>query len=124
MDLSKLKNKKILIVEDDLTNSELINEIFDSLEVEIKSVYSGNEAIEICRKENFDVVLMDIQLPGRNGYEATREIKKMKPDMVIIAQTAYAFEADRQKSLESGCSDYISKPFKKEELLKMVIRYL
>jgi len=124
MDLSKLKNKKILIVEDDLTNSELIIEIFDSIEVSLTCVFSGTEAIEICKKEKFDMVLMDIQLPEKDGYQVTKEIKALYPDLPVIAQTAYAFLTDRDLALSSGCCAYITKPFKKEDLLKLVIKYI
>lgn len=124
MDLSRLKNKKILIVEDDPINCELIKEIFDGLEVVMHSVFSGDEAIKACKQSHFDLVLMDIQLPGKNGYEATKEIISFKPNLPIIAQTAYAFEADKLKSKSAGCIDYIAKPFKKDELLSLVLQYL
>ena len=124
MDLSKLKGKKILIVEDDETNSELIKEIFYEADVILIRVISGVDAVNICHKEDFNLILMDIQLPEKNGFDATTEIKKFKPDIPVIAQTAYAFESDKQKAIEAGCSDYIAKPFRKDELLNMVIKYI
>ena len=122
MDLQRLKNKKVLIVEDDPVNSELIKEIFDGLEAIITGVISGDEAIKSVKADKPDIILMDIQLPGMSGYEATKAIKKFEPDIPIIAQTAYAFDSDRYESLKSGCVDYISKPFKKDELLKIILK--
>jgi hypothetical protein len=63
---------------------------------------------------------MDIRMPGMNGYDATRQIREFNKDVVIIAQTAFAIAGDREKSLEAGCNDYISKPIKKEELLEKI----
>ena len=124
MDLSVLHGKKILVVEDDLVNSELIKEILYDSKIELIQAVTGKEAIELCRENDYDIILMDIQLPERNGFDATMEIKKFKPDIPIIAQTAYAFESDKQKALSAGCSDYITKPFRKDDLLRMVAKYL
>lgn len=124
MDLQKLKSKKILVVEDDMINRELINEIFDDIDVELTSVITGSQAVEIVKKTSFDLILMDIQIPEINGFDAANIINKEQPDVPIIAQTAYAFESDRQKAMESGCVDYIAKPFKKEELLRLVIKFI
>lgn len=71
-----------------------------------------------------DMVLMDINLPDMNGYEATRQIKQHKPALKIIAQTAYAAPEDKQKALDSGCNDYISKPLKRNLLLAMIGKQL
>lgn len=124
MDLSTLKNKKILIVEDDFTNRELIIEIFEGIDVILDIAITGDEAIKKCTEQDFNLVLMDIQLPGKNGFDATEEIKKIRPELNIIAQTAYAYDTDRTHSLLSGCCDYIAKPFKKEELLRLVLKYI
>jgi CheY-like chemotaxis protein len=67
---------------------------------------------------------MDIRLPDINGYEATKQIRLEKPDIKIIAQTAYASFNDKQLAMEAGCNDYISKPLKRELLLEMINRYL
>jgi two-component system, cell cycle response regulator DivK len=124
MDLSKLKDKKILVVEDDPINRELITEIFEGTGVKLFIAITGTEAVAKCLNDTFDLILMDIQIPELNGYDATISIKKSKPGIPVIAQTAYAFASDRQKALESGCTDYIAKPFKKEELLTLVIKYI
>jgi len=66
---------------------------------------------------------MDIQMPEMNGYDATRKIREFNKDVIIIAQTAYAIVGEREKALEAGCDDYISKPIKKELLLEMIERF-
>lgn len=82
---------------------------------------SGLKAVELCRKNpDIDVIMMDINMPEMNGYEATRHIREFNKDVVIIAQTAYALAGDREKSIEVGCNDYISKPFNKKELLEKI----
>jgi len=70
-----------------------------------------------------DSNLMDIKMPGMNGYEATRQIRKFNKEVTIIAQTALGLSGDRSKSLEAGCTDYLSKPIKKEEIVAMVEKY-
>ena len=70
-----------------------------------------------------DLILMDIQMPVINGYEATRQIREFNYEAVIIAQTAFAQSGDREKSIIAGCNDYISKPINKAELLALIHRY-
>ena len=70
-----------------------------------------------------DSILIDIKMPGMNGYEATRQIRKFNKEVTIIAQTALGLSGDRSKSLEAGCTDYLSKPIKKEEIVAMVEKY-
>lgn len=67
---------------------------------------------------------MDIKMPKMNGYDATREIRKFNKDLVIIAQTAYALLGDKEKAIEYGCNDYISKPIKVDKLKKMITKYV
>jgi hypothetical protein len=66
---------------------------------------------------------MDIQMPGIDGYEATRQIRKFNGTVVIIAQTAFALNGDQEKSTEAGCNDYIAKPITKKELLELLLKY-
>jgi CheY-like chemotaxis protein len=66
---------------------------------------------------------MDVQLPEMNGYKASLEIRKFNTDVIIIAQTAYAFAGDHAKALEAGCNDYISKPISNEELMHLMQKY-
>ena len=67
---------------------------------------------------------MDISMPIMNGYDATKEIKKIRPDLPIIAQTAYAITGDREKAIAAGCDDYIFKPIKKDQLIHLINKYL
>ena len=66
---------------------------------------------------------MDIQLPEKDGYEATRQIRQFNKEIIIITQTAYALTGDREKAMENGCNDYISKPIKREKLMELFEKY-
>ena len=85
---------------------------------------SGEEAIANTKETSPDLVLMDIRLPDINGYEATRLIKQHKTFLKIIAQTAYASTDEKQKAIDAGCDDYISKPTKQDLLLSMIRKHL
>jgi PAS domain S-box-containing protein len=119
-----LTNKTILIVEDDPYNVEYLKEILSGNNLNILLAENGQEAVEISLSQPVDLVLMDIRLPDMNGYEATRQIKQRKPDIKIIAQTAYAASDEKQKAFDAGCIDYISKPTKQELLLSMISKHL
>ena len=115
---------KILIVEDDETSGKLISITINKLSKEVIQARTGNEAVEICRKNpEIDLILMDIQMPDMNGYEATRQIRQFNNDVVIIAQTVFGLSGDREKAIEAGCNDYIAKPINKAELLSLVQKY-
>jgi PAS domain S-box-containing protein len=127
---SKLHNNEsfnqqvVLIVEDDSYNMEYLREVLSELNLIILQTENGRQAIEIALSQPIDIVLMDIQLPDISGYEATRLIKTYKPQLKIIAQTAYASQSEKQKALESEFIDYISKPIKKDDLLGMLHKHL
>ena len=109
-------NLKVLITEDDETSSELLSIISDRFAKEIIYSKTGKESIIACQNNpDFDLILMDIQLPGMNGYEVTRKIREFNKEVVIIAQTAYGFSGDREKALDAGCNDYISKPINNDK---------
>jgi len=116
---------KVLIVEDDETNLIYLQLVLKDLNIELLKAVNGQAAVETF-EQNQDIVLilMDIRLPGMDGYEATSMIRNMNKDVVIIAQTAYAFSSDKDKAIESGCNDYVSKPIRREELLKKINHYL
>lgn len=118
------KGKVILVVEDDEISLEFLKELFEPFEVNLLSAYNGKDAIDIC-KENKDIelVLMDVQLPIMNGREAMLEIKKFRPDLPFIAQTAFAMSGDRERYLDDGFDNYISKPINVQELLTLVEKY-
>ncbi len=118
------KDLNILIAEDDETSALYLQTILNNGNNKIVLTKNGHETVEVCRnKPDIDLVLMDIQMPGMNGYNATRKIRTFNKKVVIIAQTAYALEGDNGKALEAGCNDYISKPVKKDELLALIQKY-
>ena len=91
---------------------------------EILYTETGVEAIESCKQNpDIDLILMDIQMPVMNGYEATKNIRLFNKDIVIIAQTAYAFASDREKGLEAGCNDYITKPLNQSLVIELIHKY-
>jgi PAS domain S-box-containing protein len=115
----------ILIVEDEESNSEYIEEVL--LQYKIVQLYAkdGKQAVQMFKENpNIDLVLMDIKLPKMNGFEATKRIKEINPNIPIIAQTAYAMLGDKEKALEAGCNDYISKPIIEEKLIDLLEKYL
>ncbi|HEY5122825.1 MAG TPA: ATP-binding protein [Ignavibacteria bacterium] len=119
--LPKQNSKKILLVEDDDLTLTTVRVILKNYCI-IDSVSTGYEAIEMAKKNSYDVILMDIGLKGMNGLEATQEIKKLKgyEKTPIVAVTAYAMAGDKEKFLEGGCTHYISKPFKIKEFVETI----
>lgn len=121
---TQIKDLKILLAEDDETSVMLISKYINQFSKEVLKATTGNEAIEIsCKNPDIDLILMDIQMPDLNGYEATRQIRKFNKDVVIIAQTAFGQLGDRAKAIEAGCNDYISKPINKVEFLALIQKY-
>ena len=119
-----IKDLKILIVEDDETSEMLISIISKGFSKEVLKARTGKEAIEICRANpDLDLILMDIQIPDLNGHEATRQIRQFNKVIVIMAQTAFGLSGDREKAIEAGCNDYISKPILRDELLSLIQKY-
>ncbi|MFW5645213.1 MAG: response regulator [Bacteroidota bacterium] len=118
------KDKLVLIVEDDLSSCYYLKEVLSGTQLHIYIVTNGEDAIVECKNRKVDLVLMDIQLPGINGYITTREIKRIFPHLPVIAQTAYAMADDRNKCFEAGCDDYISKPIDPISLLEKMNYFL
>ncbi|HSH52093.1 MAG TPA: response regulator, partial [Bacteroidales bacterium] len=119
------RNKVILVVEDTPSNYLLIENYLKSTKVKIFWAKSGEEAIDIFKEtEHLDLILMDIQLPGINGYEVTKRIKAYNQNVPVIAQTAYALSEEKEHSLKEGCDDYIAKPFKKETLIEVIGKHI
>lgn len=121
---NQVKNLRILIADDDEASNQLIAISVKDFANEIVTAITGKEAIEACKNNpDFDLVLMDIQMPVINGYEATKKIREFNKKVIIIAQTAFALSGDREKSIAAGCNDYISKPIKKGELETIIQKY-
>jgi len=115
----------ILIAEDEETNYLYLEELLSPTGLDIIWAKNGKEAEEICKNNNdIKLILMDMKMPVSNGYQATRQIRKFRKDLPIIAQTAYAFSQDRKKAMEAGCSDYITKPILTKDLLDLIHQHL
>jgi two-component system, cell cycle response regulator DivK len=117
-------NKKILIVEDTKSNYMLLFAILKPTNAEILWASNGETAIEYCKNNDIDLVLMDIMLPDMSGCEITRTIKTFKKDLPVIAQTAYAMAGDRERCIEAGCDDYLAKPITGYALISTIQRYI
>ncbi len=120
-----LQGKTILVVEDVDTNFFYMSSLLQKLNCKIVRANNGQKAIDICKNDSsIDLVLMDIELPVLDGYKATAEIKKFRPELPVIAQTAFAMMGERERSREAGCNDYLAKPIRKEELIKTLKKYM
>ena len=105
------KNKVILVVEDDMVNFEFIEALMENYQVKLLHAEDGEQALRLCETINkIDLILMDIKLPEKNGYEITSEIKKSRKEIPIIALTAFSINEVRDKCLKAGCEDVIAKP--------------
>lgn len=127
MKVSTPSKKKIclLIVEDEDSNMQFLKSIARTQAYEIITAKDGQNAVELFKEnKNIDLVLMDIQLPLLNGFEATKQIKMLRAEVPVIAVTAYALVGDREKAIEAGCDDYLAKPFSKSDLIELIEKYL
>jgi CheY-like chemotaxis protein len=117
-----LKGKKVLIVEDDLSSKLYLNKILEKAGVILLNASDGQEAVNIVTDSpDIDVVLMDIQLPVMDGYTCLSKIKKLRKEIIVIAQTAYGLMGDKEKILNSGFDDYIIKPIFSQNLIEKLI---
>jgi len=117
--------KLILIVEDDPTSSLLYSHFLELKGFEVLTVTDGKEAIdEVIAHPEIQIILMDIRLPELDGISTMKEIKKMRNDIPIIAQTAYAMVEDKTRLMKSGFDSYLSKPVKPDALYEMIISFL
>jgi CheY-like chemotaxis protein len=119
------RDKKILIAEDNDSNYEYLKAVLSVKKAVLVRAYDGKEALDLLRDhQDVDLVLMDIQMPVLNGYEATKLIKKFKPEVPVIAQTAYAMSEDRERIINAGCDEYIAKPIQPRKLLALIEKFL
>jgi PAS domain S-box-containing protein len=119
------KEITILVVDDDETSYLLIKDMLKKLNVHVIWVDNGKKAVETVSSNNkIDLILMDIRLPLLNGYASTRQIKKIRPELPVIAQTAFASSTDREQALDAGCNDYISKPIHSPLLIAKINRFI
>jgi signal transduction histidine kinase/CheY-like chemotaxis protein len=119
-----IKKLKILIVEDDEISKLLMTIAVKKFAKEILKVSTGFDAIETCRNNpDIDLVMMDINMPEMDGYEATGKIRKFNKDLIVIAQTANGLSTDRDNAINAGCTDYISKPVNIMALTELIEKY-
>jgi CheY-like chemotaxis protein len=118
--------KKILVVEDNEINMYLSCRILKSSGYEVIEARTGEEGVELAIKEKPDLIIMDIQLPGIDGLEATKRIRESEADskVPIIALTSYAMAGDRKKALKAGCTGYIEKPINPETFMDEIKKFL
>jgi len=119
-------SKTILVVEDQADNRKILRDLLTSSGFEVIEAVNGLEGVRLAQSCNPDLILMDIQLPGIDGYEATRRIKAdiSLKDIPIIVVTSYALSGDEKKAFEAGCDAYVAKPYSPREMLGKVQEYL
>ncbi len=121
-------NANILVAEDNLVNQEIIKDILEIVGCKVVIVGNGQEVLDKVKNQAFDLIFMDCQMPGIDGYQATKEIrmydKQTQKHHVIVALTAHAMEGSREKCLQAGMDDYVSKPFIAEHILIKLAQYL
>ncbi len=119
-------SKRILVVEDQEDNRAILRDLLQSVGYELIEAVNGEEALSMAVEHMPDLILMDIQLPVVDGYEATRRIKAEPAlqGIPVIAVTSYALSGDEEKAREAGCDDYVTKPFSPRDLLAKVQAYL
>lgn len=117
-------NRKILLVEDNELNFEIAKTVLEEAGFRVDGASNGKEAVDKASDNTYDVILMDIQMPIMDGYEATKELRKLGNRTPIIAMTANAFSEDRKKAKEVGMDGYISKPIDVKSLASTIMNIL
>jgi two-component system cell cycle response regulator DivK len=119
-------SKRILAIEDHEENRRLLRDLLTSVGYELIEAVTGEEGVVLAEAQLPDLILMDIQLPGIDGYEVTRRIKANPAlrQIPVIAVTSYALSGDDVKALEAGCDAYVTKPFDPAELLEKIRQFL
>lgn len=122
---TKLQNLNILIAEDDEINANHLSIILKDVASKLLVATTGKETVELCHEHpDIDLILMDVKMPVMNGYEVTKKIRELNNSVIIIAQTAYSLEGERDKALAAGCDEYISKPIKPDLLFSLIRKVL
>ena len=118
--------KRVLVVEDNENNLYLIGFILRENGYEVIEARTGAEGIELATKEKPDLIIMDVQLPGIDGLEATKRIRKSEGDKKtpVVALTSYAMAGDREKALKTGCTGYIEKPINPDTIMEEIGKYV
>lgn len=118
-------NKTILIADDDVLSKRYFAKVLEPTKAKLIFVKNGKEALTYCmEKPTVDLVLMDIKMPLKDGLSATKEMKKICPEIPVIVETAYAFDYDKANALASGSDEFITKPIHREHLFELLEKYL
>ncbi|MGL1936090.1 MAG: response regulator [Fibrobacterales bacterium] len=126
-DLEPYLGARILLVEDNEINQQIANEFLTNAGFNVEIVDSGDKAIRTVQENEYHLILMDVQMPGKDGYDTTREIRQLTSeakDVVIIAMTAHALKGDAERSIEAGMNDHVTKPIDTDELFRVLIKWL
>ena len=118
-----LRGINVLLVEDNKFNQVVAQAMLEKWSAKTDVSEDGQQALDKLRTKAYDLILMDIKMPGIDGYEATMQIRQFNKEVVIISQTAYGLAGDREKGLRAGCNEYLPKPIQKEDLLEMIRRF-
>ncbi|MDI6451923.1 response regulator, partial [Anaerobaca lacustris] len=109
---------RVLVADDNQIDRMIARKLLEMSGLEVAVVRDGAEAVDTVQCNRYDLVFMDMEMPGKNGYEATRELRSMGVETPIVALTAHALKTDRAKCLAAGCNDYLAKPIDRTELLR------
>ncbi len=124
INMADLSSLRMLVVEDDKTSFTILSELLRPSRINITYANSGTSAVQILKNtKNFDLILMDIRMPGISGIETTKLIKTFLPNIPIIALTALAMETDREECINAGCIDFVKKPFNVSNLVNLILKY-
>jgi CheY-like chemotaxis protein len=128
--IGELSNLRIILAEDNLVNQKIMIAYLTKLNCVFDLAENGEEVLELLKSKDYDVILMDCQMPLLDGYDTTQAIRQMEANhqlskhIVIIAMTANAFAEDRDRCLASGMDDYLSKPLRKQQLKETLERWM
>ena len=132
--LENIRGARILLAEDNEINQQVAREILEQADLVVEIANDGKEALDMAKKNQYDLILMDIQMPEMNGFEATKAIRELKDpetsdqhpasSLPIIAMTAHAMAGDREKSIEGGMNDHVVKPINPDELFSALVKWI
>ncbi|HBT08215.1 MAG TPA: hybrid sensor histidine kinase/response regulator, partial [Leeuwenhoekiella sp.] len=122
--VADLSNQRVLIVDDNKINRMVTRRVLERQHAEVFEAQNGEEALALTQKNHYDLILMDINMPGMNGYETTREIRAFEKEVPIIALTAAEAEYIRKKAKEYGMNDVITKPYNLSQFSKVIVKEL
>jgi len=122
--VAQLQGSKILLVEDNILNQELATELLKSKDISVVVANNGLEGVELCSKQVFDGILMDVQMPVMDGYQATEEIRKFNKGLPIIAMTANAMVQDQKSAMDAGMNGFVTKPINVRNLFATMSKWI